>query len=71
MLDDAPFHLLFTLDIADFDIDKVRPMKMKFIKDGEYWCREPERELREDTMPRATLGKQYVIPEDYGWVIPE
>ena len=71
VLDDAPFHLIFTLKLADFDIDKVRPMRMKFVKDGEFWCREPERELKYDTMPRETLGKKYVIPEDYGWVIPE
>lgn len=69
--DDAPFHLVFTLNIADFDLDKVRPMRLKLVKDGEYWCREPEREQRPDTLPRATLGKQYVIPEDYGWIIPE
>lgn len=67
----APFHLVFPLDIGDFGMDKVRPMRMKFVKDGEYWCRKPRRELRYDTMPVETLGKKYVNPEDYGWVIPE
>lgn len=71
VFDDAPFHLLYTLKMSDFYLDMARPMRMKFIKDGEYWCREPERELKYDTMPRDTLGKKYVIPEDYGWVIPE
>lgn len=80
VLRDAGVHLIFTLDIDELGLDRIRPMKMKIatkIVQGaglDYkaiqWCSEPERELRVDTMPKNTLAKPHVVPEDYGWIIP-
>ncbi len=69
--DDAEVHLLYTLNLSEIGINKIRPMRMKFVAGGEFWCKEPERPLLPDTMPRAHLGKPEIIPEDYGWIIPQ
>lgn len=71
VLDDAPYHLILTLKLEDFGLDKARPMKLRFKKDGEVWSREPEREYAPDKMPRSTLGKHEIIPDEFGWIIPE
>ncbi len=71
VLCDAGMHLKFELDIDELGLDKIRPMKMKFeVNDSEMWC-VSDREVRADLMPPSTLGKNKVVIEEYGWILPE
>ena len=60
----------FTLDIKELGLDKIRPMKMKFMADNEKWCK-TDRAVAPDIMPSGGLGKFDIIPDEFGWIIPE
>lgn len=60
----------FTLDINELGLDKIRPMKMKFMAGDDKWC-VTDRVKAPDIMPVGGLGKFDVIPDEYGWIIPE
>lgn len=59
----APAHHVLTLSLEKLGLDTLRPMKMKLKANGISWCRADE--------GFATLGKQEVKPEEYGWWLPE
>ena len=52
----------FTLNLADFGADSLRPMKLKLTAGSDKWCVEAD--------PAPTLGKDVVLPGDYGWLMP-
>jgi len=67
---DGGVHLIITLDTDEIGLDKVRPMKMRFVaNDTEKWC-VGTRPSGVDIMPMITLGKYDTIPDEFGWVIP-
>lgn len=70
VLDDAGVHLKLTLDIDELGLDRIRPMKMKFKVDEESWCT-CTREVAPHLMPAVSLGKNYTVPDEFGWIIPE
>ena len=59
----------FTLDIKELGLDRIRPMKMKFMAGNDKWC-VTDRIKGPDIMPVGGLGKFDVIPDEYGWIIP-
>ena len=56
-------HLLLTLKLSDIALDEMRPFKLKIKTGGVSWCQSPA--------PKYTLGHDDVLPEEYGWIIPE
>ena len=71
VLKDAGVHLKFTLNTDEFALDRIRPMKMRFmVNDTEKWC-VGTRISGVDIMPMITLGKYDTIPDEFGWIIPE
>ncbi len=63
-------HLKFTLDTDELGLDRIRPMKMRFVvNETEKWCT-GFRESGPEIMPMITLGKYDTIPDEFGWIIP-
>ena len=60
----------FTFDINELGLDRIRPMKMKFMANTEKWCAH-NRVKAPDIMPAGGLGKFDIVPDEYGWIIPE
>lgn len=56
-------HHLLELDLKELGLDRLRPMKMKLRAGETSWCSAGE--------GAVTLGKNEVVPEQYGWWIPE
>jgi hypothetical protein len=70
VLTDGGVHLRFALDIDELGLDRIRPMKMRFVvNDTEKWCT-GSRPAGADIMPMVTLGKYDTIPDEFGWIIP-
>ncbi len=70
ILSDTEFHLRITLDIEEIGLDRIRPMKMRFmVNEKDKWCTH-HRPSGVDIMPAVTLGKYDTIPDEFGWVVP-
>jgi hypothetical protein len=51
------------IDLSDFGLTKPVPFKMRILAGGKSWIESDDRFI--------TLGLHQVIPEEYGWMIPE
>lgn len=56
-------HLRITIRRSDAGLDQMRPFKLKIKAGSTSWCSDPG--------TRHTLGREHVIPREYGWIIPK
>lgn len=56
-------HILLTLDKKEIGLERIRPFKLKIMVDEVSWCNAEN--------PIVTLGKGDIIPDRYGWILPE
>jgi hypothetical protein len=71
VLRDAGVHLKFTLDMREFGLDKIRPMKLKIeAGQNDKWC-PCDREEKVGVMPTQFLGRNEVVNEEFGWILPQ
>jgi hypothetical protein len=61
VLPGAGTHLLIKLDVRDFGLDKVHPMKLRITAGDISWIKDPDSPI--------TLGKPEVRTGEYGWIL--
>lgn len=67
---DTGVHLKLTLNMEEFGLDRIRPMKMRFmVNEKDKWC-VCSRTAGAEMMPAVTLGKYDTVPDEFGWIIP-
>ncbi len=56
-------HHRITVSRRDAGLNEMRPFKLKIKVGSVSWCSDPG--------TRHTLGREHVVPREYGWILPQ